>query len=287
MDRFEWERLIRELDLPASVKCTAYAIATYVNAKDGTRGHPGRGKLSRATGLNRATVTATLAALEAGGLVVRESRGGGGRGSSGLSAVYRLATPEDAATPAETGRAVRQVFEAWVARKRSRAAPSNKRHRLRSATSDDSHRLRNARSQVAQRASQVAQRAPITPISPLPTSSLNSGPVINGSVEGSQGALGQDQVFSGDGERPRPASPGRDAPPPEDPKAAGDLAYKIIRNLPREAAAKVHATVAAMLRDRIEAKRIETALPAWHESGKPPGALPEFVEPPAEAETAP
>jgi hypothetical protein len=42
-----------------------------------------------------------------------------------------------------------------------------------------------------------------------------------------------------------------------------------------------------MLLDRIEAKHIETALPAWLESGKPPDALPEFVQPPAEAETAP
>jgi hypothetical protein len=41
------------------------------------------------------------------------------------------------------------------------------------------------------------------------------------------------------------------------------------------------------LLDRIEAKHIEPALPAWLESGKPPDALPEFVQPPAEAETAP
>ena len=50
--------------------------------------------------------------------------------------------------------------------------------------------------------------------------------------------------------------------------------------------AGLRGTVAAMLLDHIEAKRIETALPAWLESGKP-DALPEFVQPPAEAETAP
>jgi hypothetical protein len=121
-----------------------------------------------------------------------------------------------------------------------------------------------------------------------PNSSPNSdGAVVAlGSVVGGEGETSQDQDFSGDGERLRPASPGRDAPPPKDPKAAADLAYKIVKSLPRDAAAEVHATVAAMLLDRIEAKHIETALPAWLESGKPPDALPEFV-PPAEAETAP
>jgi hypothetical protein len=275
MDRFEWERLIRELDLPASVKCVAYAMATYVNAGDGTRGHPGLDGLSRATGLHRSTVTVALAALEAGGLVVRQSHGGGGRGSRGVAAVYRLATPEDAGTCAETSHAVRRVFGELRRGQRSHAA-----------TSDESSEVAPAASEVALCASEVAPCDPITPISPLHTSSLNSDPVTNGPVEGGRGALGQDQDFSGDGER-RPASPGRDAPPPEDPKAAGDLAYKIIRNLPREVAAKVHATVAAMLLDRIEAKHIEAALPAWLESGGPPEALGEFVEPSAEAETAP
>jgi hypothetical protein len=188
MDRFEWERLIRELDLPASVKCAAYAMATYVNAGDGTRGHPGLGGLSRATGLHRSTVTAALAALEAGGLIARQSHGGGGRGSRGVAAVYRLAAPEDAGTCAETSHAVRRVFGELRRGQRSHCA-----------TSDESSEVAPAASEFALCASEVAPCDPITPISPLPTSSLNSGPVVNGPLEGSQGALGQDQHSSGDG----------------------------------------------------------------------------------------
>jgi hypothetical protein len=87
---------------------------------------------------------------------------------------------------------------------------------------------------------------------------------------------------------PRPASQTRDAPP--DPQAA---AFKIIRPFARkngistEAAAELHSQAATMLRGDTDADHIRAALPAWHESGEPPEALPEFVESPAEAETTP
>jgi len=102
-------------------------------------------------------------------------------------------------------------------------------------------------------------------------------------------AAAQDQDSSGNGDLPRPA-PQACSITDSDPK---ELAFKIVRGFARSndisgaVGAGLHSTVAAMLLDRIEAKHIETALPAWLESGKPPDALPEFVQPPAEAETAP
>jgi hypothetical protein len=256
MDRFEWERLIRELDLPPSVKNTAAWLATYVNAKDGTRGHPGRVKLSRATGLHPSTVTAALAALEAVGLIARDNHGGG-RDKKGVAAVYGLSTPEGETTPDETSRAVRQVF----ARKKS--------HR---ATSNAPKEIALGAKKVALGHKEVAHGDPIKPVPPLSTSSLTSGPVADGSVEGSPAAPDQDQDFSGDDGRLRSASRARTAPP--------DLAYTIVRHFPREVGAELHGIVETMLRDGTGRRHIEAALAAWQASHKPPEALPEFVEPP-------
>jgi hypothetical protein len=122
LDRFEWERLVRELDLPVAVNCTAYAIATYAN-RDGTKAHPGRDNLSQATGLSQATVSAALAALEAGQLLNRKSHGGG-RGVK-LAAEYDLAVPKDGTTQAGTERTIRAVYEARTGRKTSWHPTSN------------------------------------------------------------------------------------------------------------------------------------------------------------------
>jgi hypothetical protein len=125
------------------------------------------------------------------------------------------------------------------------------------------------------------------PISPDPPNSppTAKSSAVNSSVEGSQRAREQDQDFSGNEQEPRPASPDR-AGPPETPAEA---AFKIIRPFTRgngisvTDAGELARQAADMLTNGSDAGRIRAALPAWLKSGKPPGALPEFVE----AETAP
>jgi hypothetical protein len=170
VDRFEWERLIRELDLPGAVKATAYALATYVNARDGTRGHPGLPGLSRAAGFSATTVGAALAALEAGGLVTRAGHGGG-RGRKRAASYSLDAGATGLTTEAETVGTVRRVFEAKTHRKTSYRPNSN------GLNSSDS----------AQNSSDSAPKdfgpsEPITPRSPLYTSSL---------IETDRGALAE------------------------------------------------------------------------------------------------
>ena len=95
LDRFEWEKLIRGLEcLTMAEKCTAYALATYVNA-DGTNAHPGIEKLATATGAHRATVIRTLARLESEGLIKALSEGGGKGVRRGNATVWELSVPVD------------------------------------------------------------------------------------------------------------------------------------------------------------------------------------------------
>jgi hypothetical protein len=81
----------------------------------------------------------------------------------------------------------------------------------------------------------------------------------------------------------RPASPDRAGPPAESPAEA---AFRIIRPFTRgnaigvTDAGELARQAATMLTNGSDADHIRAALPAWHESGKPPEALPEFVEQP-------
>jgi hypothetical protein len=92
LSRFEWERLIRELDLPLTVKCAAYALATYVNG-DGRNAHPGVQNLMKATGMSRASILRALSALELEGFIVVRSQGGSKGVPRGHASVYELSTP--------------------------------------------------------------------------------------------------------------------------------------------------------------------------------------------------
>ena len=94
VDRFEWERLIRERELPSAQKLVGYALGTYVNG-DGTNAHPGIEGLVKATGLHRATVLRALAGLEEGGYIRAAFRGGGKGVRRGLATVYELSGPPD------------------------------------------------------------------------------------------------------------------------------------------------------------------------------------------------
>ena len=92
LSRFEWERLIRELDLPLTVKCAAYALATYVNG-DGSNAHPGIQRLMTATGMSRSSVLRALSCLEQEGFVIVRSQGGAKGVPRGNASVYELSTP--------------------------------------------------------------------------------------------------------------------------------------------------------------------------------------------------
>ena len=94
LSRFEWERLIRELDLSSAMKLTSYALATYVNG-DGSNAHPGIAGLVKATGLHRATVIRALSELESEGFIVTVSHGGGKGAKRGNATVYALSVPVD------------------------------------------------------------------------------------------------------------------------------------------------------------------------------------------------
>ena len=96
LDRFEWERLIRELPLSLAEKCTAYALATFVNP-DGTNAHPGIDRLVRATGSSKSTVLRALESLEGMGFIKRPGKIGGKGLPRGYATVWDLAVP-DAAT---------------------------------------------------------------------------------------------------------------------------------------------------------------------------------------------
>lgn len=94
LSRFEWERLIRELELSSAQKVTAYALATYVNG-DGSNAHPGISGLAKATGLHRATVIRALFQLESEGFIVAVEHGGGKGAKRGNATVYALSVPVD------------------------------------------------------------------------------------------------------------------------------------------------------------------------------------------------
>lgn len=93
-DRFEWERYLREIELPSALKLTGYALGTYVNG-DGTNAHPGIEGLVKATGLHRATVLRALSELEDRGLIRAVFRGGGKGVRRGLATVYELCEPSN------------------------------------------------------------------------------------------------------------------------------------------------------------------------------------------------
>jgi hypothetical protein len=188
-DRFQWERLIRDLDLPPAVNCTAYALATYVNASQGTRAHPGLARLCQATGLSKGTVGAALAALESGGLLTRKAHGGG-RGRK-LAAEYDLAAGGNGAiTAAETVRTVRRVFSAKTARKTSLRPVDNPGETDRKTSDRPNSNGGNCSDSTAKEfgsgAKDFGSSAPISPVPPsLPTSSNSDGDAGSGvSVEG-------------------------------------------------------------------------------------------------------
>jgi hypothetical protein len=190
LSKFEWERLLRELDLPGPVKATGYALATYANV-DGTKAWPGLVKLCRAAGFHHATVIPALAALEAGGLVERKSHGG-----SGKSAEYELTAP-GTPDPAATVRTVRRAFTARPhgAVRTGRSAPGAAVRTGRSAPEDSSSPSQHTTSPSANQ--QFALSEPTIPIqNPDQADSDGSPRTTRTGSRGEPAATGDDDFSS-------------------------------------------------------------------------------------------
>ena len=91
--RFEWERIVRRLELPMRVKFTAVMLATFADA-DGSRVRPGVDVLAAVTGQGASTIRKQLTGLQEYGLLTLVSRGGG-RSGRGKAHEYRLTVPVD------------------------------------------------------------------------------------------------------------------------------------------------------------------------------------------------
>lgn len=90
--RFEWERIVRRIDVPASVKLTALILASYADTSTGMRTHPGLKRLTAVTGTSRRTVIRSLEVLRDLGLIERTFHASR---SGGKADEYRLTVPLD------------------------------------------------------------------------------------------------------------------------------------------------------------------------------------------------
>lgn len=91
MARFDWERVVRRVDLPLPTKGVALLLATYADEK-GRKVHPGEERLSRVTGINVRNTRRHVAKLRDLGLITRVSRS---NRMAKKADVYRLTVPLD------------------------------------------------------------------------------------------------------------------------------------------------------------------------------------------------
>lgn len=91
MARFDWERVVRRVDLPLPTKGVALLLATYADDK-GRKVHPGEERLSRVTGINVRNTRNHVTKLRDLGLITRTSRS---NRRLGKADTYRLTVPLD------------------------------------------------------------------------------------------------------------------------------------------------------------------------------------------------
>ncbi|WP_156370702.1 helix-turn-helix domain-containing protein [Nocardia arizonensis] len=89
VDRFEWERIARRVQMHSTTKFLALMLATYADS-DGTRIRPGVERLALVMCVSEKTVKRAFADLRALGLVERTKQGNRHRG---LADEYRLTVP--------------------------------------------------------------------------------------------------------------------------------------------------------------------------------------------------
>ena len=73
--RFEWERSLRMLRLPATAKLVGLVLATYVDGETGENAHPGEERLAADCGLSVRAVRQHLGKLRDVGLIERTQKG--------------------------------------------------------------------------------------------------------------------------------------------------------------------------------------------------------------------
>jgi DNA-binding transcriptional ArsR family regulator len=91
IDRFDWQRIIRRLEIASGVKYLALMLATYADP-DGTRVHPGVKRLARVMDVSEPTVKRSMAVLRSLGLVVLVKQG---NRWANQADEYRLTVPMD------------------------------------------------------------------------------------------------------------------------------------------------------------------------------------------------
>ncbi|WP_378735368.1 helix-turn-helix domain-containing protein [Nocardia brasiliensis] len=89
VDRFEWERIARRVQMHSTTKYLALMMATYADA-DGSRIRPGVERLALVMCVSEKTVKRAFADLRALGLIERTKQGNRHRG---LADEYRLTVP--------------------------------------------------------------------------------------------------------------------------------------------------------------------------------------------------
>lgn len=91
VERFEWERIVRRVQMPSGTKYLALMMATYAD-QDGTRVRPGVECLGRVMCVSEKTVKRGLSELREIGLIQRTKQG---NRHAGLADEYRLVCPSN------------------------------------------------------------------------------------------------------------------------------------------------------------------------------------------------
>lgn len=91
VDRFEWERIVRRVQMHSTTKFLALMLATYAD-QDGTRVRPGVEKLVLVMCVSEKTVKRALSDLRDIGLIQRTKQG---NRHAGMADEYRLVCPSN------------------------------------------------------------------------------------------------------------------------------------------------------------------------------------------------
>jgi Helix-turn-helix domain len=116
--RFEWERSIRLLDLPATTKLVGLMLATYADGNTGGNAHPGQDRLAAECNLSERSVNDHLETLRHLGLLDRTYRGRANQYSR-TADTYALTVPADVLTHVERWKRAVGYVEAWNAEHRA------------------------------------------------------------------------------------------------------------------------------------------------------------------------
>jgi hypothetical protein len=92
VERFRWEKALREAPVTRNYLCTLLMLATYMDG-DGTSGRPGAKLLGASCGMDERTVRRHLDAGVSDGYLVRKTRGNRRGDGTGVAAEYHTSLP--------------------------------------------------------------------------------------------------------------------------------------------------------------------------------------------------